>query len=719
MSRLFSLNDACFLFLSLSFRCYLVEGVLGAMLRTKILSDYARLLEPLTVGKHTLRNRVVMGSIHSGLEEVPDSTERMSKFYGTRAKGEVGLIVTGGVAPNRVGKVYPMAAKLTTVAEAKKLKPVTDAVHSEGGKILLQILHAGRYAYSPLAVAPSSISSPIWMFDPAKPIGMPNWWVQRTINDFGKCCALAREAGFDGVEIMGSEGYLINQFIVSHTNARTDQWGGSFQNRCRFPLEIVKACRKAGGPDFMLMYRLSMLDLVPNGSTREEVYELAEAVCNAGVDIINTGIGWHEARIPTIATSVPRASFTWVTKKCRDHLRSKGHNVPLVTTNRINTPAIAEEILREGDADLVSMARPLLADADFVSKTRAGNASKINVCIGCNQACLDHTFSMKIASCLVNPVACHETTLTPTPTTAPKNVCVVGAGPAGCAFAICAAERGHNVTIFERNRVGGQFNVAKKIPGKAEFQSSIDYWQEQIKTSPRIKLIEGEAHLSQLQDKTFDHVVVATGCGPRSPRKFLAGCENNPQVMSYLDVILGRKTPGRRVAVIGAGGIGFDVSVFLTHATPPENRFEAFREFAKEWGVDTSLTSRGFVTKAEPRKSDREVFMFQRKKGKVGSKLGATTGWIHRLALRHHNVKQFAGVEYKSFENGELVYIIDGETKKIDVDSIVLCHGQESIKELSFQRAAGTLHYIGGCKDPSELDAKKAILDGHSLALKL
>ncbi|CUG93339.1 FAD FMN-binding pyridine nucleotide-disulphide oxidoreductase, putative [Bodo saltans] len=568
-----------------------------------------------------------------------------------------------------------MAAKLTTRSEAKKLRPVTDAVHSEGGKILMQILHAGRYSYSPIAVAPSSIASPIWMFDPARPIGMPSWWVKKTINDFALCCSLAQEAGFDGVEIMGSEGYLINQFIVSHTNKRNDIWGGSFENRCRFPLEVIKACRKAGGPDFMLMYRLSMLDLIPNGSARDEVYKLAEEVCDAGVDIINTGIGWHEARIPTIATSVPRASFTWVTKKCREHLHSKGYKVPLVTTNRINTPSVAEEILKDGDADLISMARPLLADPEFVAKTRSGNASKINICIGCNQACLDHTFSMKIASCLVNPVACHETKLTPVASAAPKNIAVVGAGPAGCAFALCAAECGHNVTLFERNKIGGQFNVAKKIPGKEEFQSSIDYWQLSLTTNPRIK--------------------------------------------SYLDVILGKKVPGRRVAVIGAGGIGFDVSVFLTHSTPPADRHEAFKEFAKEWGVDTTLTSRGFLTKAEPSASKHDVFLFQRKKGKVGAKLGATTGWIHRLALRHHDVKQFAGVEYKSFNNNEFVYVKDGVTQQLQVDSIVLCHGQKSIKDFVVKRNEGTVHYIGGCKDPSELDAKKAILDGHTLALKL
>jgi 2,4-dienoyl-CoA reductase (NADPH2) len=602
------------------------------MKRAICLRGFVNLLSPLQVGNHTLRNRVVMGSIHSGLEEVADSTERMAKFYGSRAKGEVGLIVTGGVAPNRVGMVYPMAAKLTTTAEALKFKPVTDAVHTEGGKILLQVLHAGRYSYSPVAVAPSSIASPIWLFNPLKPIRMPQWWIRRTIEDFAKCCVLAREAGFDGVELMGSEGYLINQFIVSHTNKRTDAWGGSFENRCRFPLEVIKACRKAVDNDFLIMFRLSMLDLVPNGSSRDEVYKLAEAVCEAGADIINTGIGWHEARVPTIATSVPRASFTWVTKKCREHLRSKGYTIPLVTTNRINTPFVAEEVLRDGEADLVSMARPLLADGNFVVKTRLGDTKNINICIGCNQACLDHTFSMKIASCLVNPVACHETKLMPTVAASRKRIAVVGAGPAGCAFALCAAERGHSITIFERHSVGGQFNVAKRIPGKSEFQSSIDYWHNGLSTNPKIKLVEKEAPLEELESNNFDHVVIATGCGPKPAKTFLESADTNPNVMSYLDVLLGKKKPGKRVAVIGAGGIGFDVSIFLTHRAQPENRIEAFNEFAKEWGIDTSLSSPGFLTKAVPSLSDREVFMFQRKQGKLGSKLGATTGWIHRLA---------------------------------------------------------------------------------------
>lgn len=685
-------------------------------------SAFPRLLEPIDLGFTTLRNRVVMGSIHSGLEEVADAPQRMARFYGERAKGEVGLIVTGGVSPNFVGKVYPLAAKLTSQHEAKKFRVVTDAVHHEGGKIILQMLHAGRYSYSPVAVAPSAVSSPIWKFDPLTPIKMPKWLITKTIRDFGRCCALAREANFDGVEIMGSEGYLINEFIAAHTNLRTDEWGGSFENRIRFPIEVIRECRRHVGKDFILMYRLSMLDLIPNGSSLSEVHQLAEKVCEAGATIINTGIGWHEARIPTIATSVPRGAFSWVTKRCREHLHAKGiTHVPLVTSNRINVPEVAEKVLEDGDADMVSMARPLLADSHFVQKAREGKQKDINVCIGCNQACLDHTFSMKIASCLVNPVACHETLLTPNKTLQPKKIAVVGCGPAGSSFAIVAAERGHSVTVFEKSSVGGQFNIAKRIPGKAEFQSSIDYWHHKLTTTKGVILHLGvEATAEHLEGAEFDEIVVATGCGPKPKSSVFAGSEH-PNVVSYYDVITGKALVGDRVAVIGAGGIGFDTSVFLTHSQPPTDHVGAIDHYTREWGIDTTFTNPGFLTTPHKQVSRRVVTMFQRKGGKMGEKLGATTGWIHRLALRKCDVKQITNASYTSYDGRVFSFTSRGKDFSIEVDNIVLCHGQQAYAGLGKQlkRDPKHVHFVGGCRDPSELDAKKAILEAHKLAISI
>jgi 2,4-dienoyl-CoA reductase (NADPH2) len=694
------------------------------------------MLSPLDLGFTQIRNRVVMGSIHSGLEETKDDpTKHMTAFFRERAKGGVGLIVTGGVAPNFEGKVYPMAAKLTTTSEAHHWKPVTSAVHEEGGKILMQVLHAGRYSYSPIAVAPSAIRSPISMF-PFPPLKLPDFWIRKTIRDFANCAALAREAGFDGIEIMGSEGYLINQFICQHTNKRSDQWGGSYENRIRLPLEIIKAVRETVGPDFILMYRLSMLDFVPNGSSKEEVYQLAEAVSHAGVNIINTGIGWHEARVPTIATSVPRASFTWVTKKCREHLRSKGIQVPLVTSNRINTPAVAEDVLSRGDADMVSMARPLLADAHFVKKAQEGRADEINVCIGCNQACLDHTFKMKVASCLLNPVACHELKRTPKHVSetgsTPKKIAVIGAGPSGVSCALTLAERGHTVTLFDsHSTVGGQFNLAKTIPGKSEFQSSIDYWTTTVKRQPNITLRLGSKVSPQdvASTELFDEVVVATGCGPKkpSPSVMEGVTPENPNVLSYYDVLTGAKKPGRRVAIIGGGGIGFDMAVYLTHAQQPDDPTAAFSQFASEWGIDTTLTHRGSLLPkkevAPTAASAHDVTMFQRKASKMGKNLGTTTGWIHRLGLKKHHVGQHVGANYKSFVNGVLTVEVEGKTKTFEIDTLLLCHGQAAhdqlAKEVKKLRPADTVHLIGGCSDPSELDAKKAILQGHELALTL
>lgn len=700
---------------------------------------YGKMLEPFAfhAGKTLVRNRVVMGSMHTGLEEAKEDPHgKMAAFFAERAKGGVGLIVTGGVAPNFEGKVYPGAAKLTTPAEARAYKPVTDAVHEHDGKIIMQILHSGRYAYSPIAVAPSSIPSPIWRFSPSRPIGMPRFWVRKTISDFARCAALAKEAGFDGVEVMGSEGYLINEFIVKHTNKRTDEYGGEYENRIRFPLEILKAVREAVGPEFIVMYRLSMLDLIPNGSTREEINLLAERVAEAGADIINTGIGWHEARIPTIATSVPRAAFTWVTRKTREHLRGKGITIPLVTTNRINTPQVAEDVLRNGDADFVSMARPLLADADFVNKARDNKAHLINVCIGCNQACLDHTFKAKLTSCLVNPVACHETVLKcePVAEAARKDYVVIGAGPAGVNCAVTLAKRGHRVLLVEKSgTVGGQFNVAKRIPGKEEFQSSIDYWAAAVADQAKnLKLLLNTPWDASLIKTTADStfpgfapsgIVLATGCGPKPlDDKTIPGIAGASTVHSYLDVITGKVTVGPRVVVIGAGGIGFDVSVFLTH-----KHDASITAFTSQWGIDTEWKVPGALAKAQPVGTGREVTMLQRKEGKMGAGLGATTGWIHRLALKHQNVKQYTNCKYERYDQASrtLYTSIGGKNVSFDNVELVMCHGQRSYDELKDSLAAlvpngaAAVYSIGGCKDPSELDAKRAVRQGYELAIKL
>ena len=687
---------------------------------------YSRMLEPLDLGFTKLRNRVVMGSIHSGLEEAKDRPyEKMAAYFGERAKGGVGLIVTGGVAPNWEGKVYPFAGKLTTAHEAQRYKIVTETVHRYEGKILMQILHAGRYAYSPLSVAPSSIRSPISKFS-VPPIALPQFWIRKTISDFARTAALAREAGFDGVEIMGSEGYLINEFIVQHTNKRTDDYGGSYANRIRFPLEVVEAVRKACGEDFIIMYRLSMLDLIPNGSTKEEVYDLAEKVVFAGANIINTGIGWHEARIPTIATSVPRASYTWVTRKCRERLHSRGIRVPLVTSNRINHPDIAEDALEKGDADLVSMARPFLADPHFVAKAMEGRANEINICIACNQACLDHTFRAHVASCLVNPVACHELELTPAPATSPKHVVIVGAGPAGASCAITLAERGHRVTLLEKSDViGGQFNIAKLVPGKEEFQSSINYWTTMInKYKGKIDLRLGfTATPEAIVALKPDTIVLATGCGPRaSTNDVINGIAGKQNVVNYIDVITKRVTVGKRVAIIGAGGIGFDVAVALCHGNSKAS--SDFSTFAKEWGIDQSLAVPGFLVKPAPTHCEHEITMLQRSKGKMGKKLGATTGWIHRLVVKKNNVAQVSGVTYKSFTGSELVVGVNGkeQEQKIPVDTVIMCHGQKATIDLLKPLVEGfgvIPKVIGGCKDPTELDAKRAVLEGHKLALSI
>jgi 2,4-dienoyl-CoA reductase (NADPH2) len=673
---------------------------------------YPHLLAPLDLGFTTLRNRTLMGSMHTGLEEKPGGFERMAAYFAERARGGVGLMVTGGIGPNEEGGVYAGAAKLTTVEEAEKHRIVTQAVHEAGGKICMQILHAGRYAYSPKSVAPSAIQAPI---NPFKPKELDEEGIEKQIQDFINCSVLAQQAEYDGVEIMGSEGYFINQFLVAHTNQRSDRWGGSYANRMRLPVEIVRRVREAVGPNFIIIYRLSMLDLVEGGSTWDEIVLLAKAIEQAGATIINTGIGWHEARIPTIATKVPRAAFTKVTAKLRGEVQ-----IPLITTNRINTPEIAEQVLAEGDADMVSMARPFLADPEFVNKAAAGQADEINTCIGCNQACLDHTFGGKLTSCLVNPRACHETELNYIPTTQVKKIAVVGAGPAGLAAATVAAERGHSVTLFDSaGEIGGQFNVAKRVPGKEEFFETLRYFKRKLQTTGVELCLNTRVSASELAKGGFDEVILATGIAPRTPA--ISGVDH-PKVIGYLDAILERKPVGQRVAVIGAGGIGFDVCEFITHQG--ESSSLDREAFWKEWGIDGALEARGGVAgiQAQPHPAARQVFLLQRKKSKVGDGLGKTTGWIHRAGLKNKNVQMLNAVEYlKVDDEGLHIRIGEGEPQVLAVDSVILCAGQDPLRELQDGLVATgqRVHLIGGADVASELDAKRAIDQGSRLAAQL
>ncbi|KUJ42384.1 NADPH-dependent 2,4-dienoyl-CoA reductase [Streptomyces sp. NPDC093228] len=668
------------------------------------MSRYPHLLTPLDLGFTTLPNRVLMGSMHVGLEEAERGFERMAAFYAARARGGVGLIVTGGIAPNEAGRPYEGGAKLTTEAEAEQHSVVTEAVHREGGRIAMQLLHFGRYAYHQDLVAPSALQAPISPFVPHALTGAE---VEQTIEDYVRAARLARRAGYDGVEIMGSEGYLINEFIAAHTNRREDGWGGSYENRMRFPVEIVRRVRAAVGEDFIIVYRLSMLDLVPGGSTLEEVVTLAKAVEAAGATIINTGIGWHEARIPTIATSVPRGAYTWVTKKVMGAV-----SVPLVTTNRINTPELAEQLLAEGHADMVSLARPMLADPEFVAKAEAGRPETINTCIGCNQACLDHTFSGQITSCLVNPRACHETELVLSPTRLRKKVAVVGAGPAGLACAVSAAERGHDVTLYDAaDDIGGQLNIARKVPGKQEFDETIRYFRTQLRQHGVDVRLNTRVAAGDLAD--HDEVVVATGVVPRTPQ--IPGIDH-PRVLGYLDVLRDGARVGDRVAVLGAGGIGFDVAEYLTDGGDKASEDPA--TYFRHWGVDMDYRAPGGLTAPERPAPPRTVHLLQRKTSKVGAGLGRTTGWIHRTELKHRGVTMVPGVTYDRIDDAGLHLTVDGESRLLEVDTIVLCTGQEPRRDLYEELVAAgrTPHLIGGADVAAELDAKRAIKQGTELA---
>jgi 2,4-dienoyl-CoA reductase (NADPH2) len=671
--------------------------------------EYPHLFAALDLGFTTLPNRVLMGSMHTGLEDRSSNFDKLATYFAERARGGVALMVTGGIAPNIEGWLKPFDGRLSMPWHVARHRKITSATHAEGGKICMQILHGGRYSYHPLSVGASTIKSPI---TPFKPRALSTRGVERTINDFVGCAKLAQDAGYDGVEIMGSEGYLINQFVAARTNTRDDAWGGSAERRMRFPIEIVRRTRAAVGEKFIIIYRLSMLDLVDNAQSWDEVVQLAKAIEAAGATLMNTGIGWHEARVPTIVTSVPRAAFVSVTRKLKAEV-----SLPLITTNRINMPAVAERVLADGDADMVSMARPLLADPEWVNKARNQRADRINTCIACNQACLDHVFENKHATCLVNPRACKETELVITPAAARKHFAVIGAGPAGLAAAATLGERGHAVTLFDQAAViGGQFNMARRIPGKEEFDETLRYFSHRLSdTGVELKL-DTRADVASLKDAGYDAVIVATGVTPRALR--IPGSDN-PRVLSYLDVLHENKPVGPRVAIIGAGGIGFDVAEFLVEDAPSSTTDVA--RWTRQWGVDLDMQHRGGLVEAKPEPPARQVFLLQRSEGRLGARLNKTSGWVHRATLKAKKVKMLGGVSYERFDDTGLHISIDGKPQLLEVDNLIVCAGQEPNRSLADELIAAGIptHVIGGADVAAELDAKRAISQGTQLAASL
>jgi 2,4-dienoyl-CoA reductase (NADPH2) len=671
--------------------------------------SYPHLFAPLRLGNLTLPNRILMGSMHTGLEDKAADFDKLAAYFAERARGGVGLMVTGGIAPSIQGWLKPFGGRLTMPWHKPRHRKVTQAVHAEGGRICMQILHAGRYGYHPLSVAPSRIKSPITPFTPRE---LSSRGVERTINDFVHCAKLAQDAGYDGVEVMGSEGYLINQFIAARTNQRNDEWGGDATRRMRFPVEIVRRMRKAVGPDFIIIYRLSMLDLVENGQDWREIVTLAKAIEAAGASIINTGIGWHEARVPTIVTSVPRAGFAWVTKKLKGEV-----SIPLITTNRINMPDVAEQIIASGEADMVSMARPLLADPQWALKAKTDRSDRINTCIACNQACLDHVFQNQRASCMVNPRACHETELTIAPAQTRKRIGVIGAGPAGMACAATLAERGHDVTLIDAaDQIGGQFNYAKRIPGKEEFHETLRYFRHRLAdVGVRIQLGE-TADAESIRAQRFDDVVIATGI---TPRKVSFPGSDDSRVLSYLDILAHDQPVGQRVAIIGAGGIGFDVAEFLTEHAPSPTTDIA--RWTHEWGVDMTLEERGGLKPAQPEPPARQIWLLQRSEGRPGARLNKTTGWVHRATLKNKKVAMVGGVTYDRFDDEGLHITVDGKPQILPVDNVVICAGQEPKRGLAdaLTSQGQRVHVIGGANVAAELDAKRAIAQGTRLAAEL